>query len=411
MRCWKPSMESDRMDENLYFDWAATAPVEADIVRQAAEIAIEYFGNPSSTHLAGAAARSLLADARSSCARTLEVRPQQLFFTSGGTEANHLPLLSLLQRPSAGTILVSAIEHPSVREQADMLRHCGWQVVQVRPDSSGIISPAAIQAALTSDTVMVCLMAVNNETGAVQPIYKVADLLTEYAKSSGKRKPRLHVDCVQAAGKVPLCLSHPGIDSAALSAHKIGGPRGVGLLYLPQRFEGFVRGGGQEQGVRSGTENLAGVWALAKCLERHYLPAGQDGTPHRQQEAAYTRFLLQRDLTRDFLVQLKAIRGCSLIPECRLEQGCEDRFSPWIVQAAFSGLPGEVLVRAMSERGIAISTGSACSSRKLSRPVLEAMGVPRELATNGVRLSFGPATTREDMARLLAAITEIRQLF
>lgn len=401
----------DQTEGCLYFDWAATAPVEADIARQAAEIAIEYFGNPSSTHLAGAAARSLLAEVRSSCARALEVEPQQLFFTGGGTEANHLPLLSLLQRPSAGTIVVSAIEHPSIREQANMLTRCGWQVVQARPDSSGIISPEAIRSALTSDTIMVCLMAVNNETGAMQPVCQVADLLTEHAKSSGKRRPRLHVDCVQAAGKLPLCLSHPGIDSAALSAHKIGGPRGLGLLYLSQRFEGFIRGGGQEQGVRSGTENLAGAWALAKCLERHYLPAGPEGTPHRQEGAAYTRFLLQRDLTRDFLIQLKAIRGCSLIPECRLDSEYEDRFSPWIVQAAFTGLPGEVLVRAMSERKIAISTGSACSSRKLSRPVLEAMGVPRELATNGVRFSFGPTTTREDMTRLLAAITEIRQLF
>lgn len=405
---------SNPMKELLYFDWAATAPAEADIIRQAAEIAIQHFGNPSSTHLAGAAARNLLTQIRSSCAKTLEVKPEQLFFTSGGTEANHLPLLSLLQRPAAGTVLISAIEHPSIREQTDMLRHCGWKVVQIRPNSTGIVEPAAIQAALTNDTILVCLMAVNNETGAIQPIYQVADFLTRNAKETGKRRPRLHVDCVQAAGKIPLCLSYPGIDSAALSAHKIGGPRGIGLLYLSQKFEGFVRGGGQEQGIRSGTENLGGAWALSKCLERQYLAADLDSVSQKaapKASPALDRFLQQKEMTREFLTQLKAIKGCTLIPECRLEPTQEDQFSPWIVQAAFAGLPGEVLVRAMSERGIAISTGSACSSRKLSRPVLEAMGVSKEVATNGVRFSFGPATTGQDMDRLLSALREIRQLF
>lgn len=406
--------DTDRMDAILYFDWAATAPAEADIIRQAAEISIQYFGNPSSSHLAGAAARNLLAKIRSSCAKTLEVRPEQIFFTSGGTEANHLPLLSLLQRPAAGTVLISAIEHPAIREQADMLRHCGWKVVQVRPDSTGIVEPGAIQAALTADTVLVCLMAVNNETGAIQPVYQVADLLTKNANETGKRRPRLHVDCVQAAGKIPLCLAHPGIDSAALSAHKIGGPRGIGILYLSQKFEGFVRGGGQEQGIRSGTENLAGAWAFSKCLERHYLAAGLDSVSRKaiaKTSPALDRFLQQEEMTGHFLSQLKAIKGCTLIPESRLEPDQEDKFSPWIVQAAFELLPGEVLVRAMSERGIAISTGSACSSRKLSRPVLEAMGISKEVATNGVRFSFGPATTQQDMEKLLSALKEIRQLY
>lgn len=405
---------SNPMKELLYFDWAATAPMEADIIRQAAEIAIQHFGNPSSTHLAGANAKSLLAQIRSACAKTLEVKPEQLFFTSGGTEANHLPLLSLLQRPAAGTVVISAIEHPAIREQADMLRHCGWKVVQVRPGSTGIVEPDAIQAALTNDTILVCLMAVNNETGAIQPVYQVADLLAKNAKETGKRRPRLHVDCVQAAGKVPLCLSYPGIDSAAFSAHKIGGPRGIGLLYLSQKIESFVRGGGQEQGIRSGTENLGGAWALSKCLERHYLAASFDSVSQKEApkaSPALDRFLQQKEMTSHFLTQLKAIKGCTLIPECRLDPAQEDKFSPWIVQAAFTGIPGEVLVRAMSERGIAISTGSACSSRKLSRPVLEAMGISRELATNGVRFSFGPTTTGQDMDRLLSALREIRQLF
>ena len=153
---------------------------------------------------------------------------------------------------------------------------------------------------------------------------------------------------------------------------------------------------------------------MSKCLERQYLVAGFDSVSQKaapKASPALDRFLQQKEMTSHFLAQLKAIKGCTLIPECRLDPAQDDKFSPWIVQAAFAGLPGEVLVRAMSERGIAISTGSACSSRKLSRPVLEAMGISRELATNGVRFSFGPTTTEQDMDRLLSALREIRQLF
>ena len=192
----------------LYFDWAATAMVEEDIIREAAEIAISHFGNPSSLHFLGSPAKNLLTQIRSDCAKTLQVKSETIFFTSGGTEANHLPLLSLLQRPAPGTIIISAIEHPAIREQAEMMKHCGWKVIQVAPDETGIVPVAAIEKVLTSDTVLVCLMAVNNETGAIQPVYQVADLLNKFAKETGKRRPKLHVDCVQAAGKIPLNLSY-----------------------------------------------------------------------------------------------------------------------------------------------------------------------------------------------------------
>lgn len=389
----------------LYFDWAATAMVEEDIIREAAEIAINHFGNPSSLHFLGGDAKNTLAQVRYDCAKILQVKSDSLFFTSGGTEANHLPLLSLLQRPVPGTIIISAIEHPAIREQAEMLKHCGWKVLQAAPDATGIVPVAAIEKLLTKDTVLVCLMAVNNETGAIQPIYQVADLLNKFAKETGKRRPKLHVDCVQAAGKIPLNLSYPGIDSAAFSAHKIGGPRGIGILYLAQRFESFVRGGGQEQGIRSGTENIAGAWAFSKCLERHFL------SKKNTEGVAYQRFLQQKAMTSSFITQLKEIKGCRLIPDARGTDPLEENFSPWIVQAAFEGIPGEVLVRALSEKSIAISTGSACSSRKLSRPVLEAMGVSKELATNGVRFSFGPRTQQQDLDKLLEALKEIRQFF
>lgn len=406
--------------KDLYFDWAATAPVDEDICREATEVALTYYGNPSSEHLQGSESKKILEEARERCATTLGVNAGTLYFTSGGTESDHIPLLALLQRPAPGTVIISAIEHPAIREQAHMLKHQGWKVLEAKPNSQGIVSPQTIENLLTDDTVLVCLMAVNNEIGTLQPIYQVANMLKDKVKITGKRRVKLHVDCVQAAGKVPLCLNYPGIDSAAFSAHKIGGPRGIGLLYLAQKQEVYVRGGGQEGGIRSGTENIAGAWALSRCLEKYYIAGefSKNGTKNNDtasrfeikkptpiQSATYERYLRQQSYTADFINTLKNM-GATLIPERTSED-----FSPWIVQAAFKGLPGQVLVRALSEKGIAISTGSACSSRKISRPVLEAMGTDKELASRGVRFSFGFSTTKESMETLVQELKEITKLF
>ena len=258
------------MKAEHYFDWAATAPCDEQILRDSLEIAIQYDGNPSSTHKTGSEARKILEAARENCAKSLGVRANQVFFTSGGTESDHIPLLSVLNSPArTGRIILSAIEHPALREECALLKKLGFDVVSVTPDKNGFISPQSIIENLTGDTLFVTVMAVNNETGCVQPIYEIADALTK--ATNGKRKPHFHVDCVQAAGKIPLDLSHAGIDSAALSAHKISGPRGIGILYLARPLNSFLVGGGQEQNIRSGTENLFGALALATCLKRYWI--------------------------------------------------------------------------------------------------------------------------------------------
>lgn len=399
-------------DISGYFDWAATAPLDEDIINEATEVAINNFGNPSSVHNLGLEAKKTLSEARVMASKALNVKPETLYFTSGGTEADYIPLLSLLKRPSAGRILVSAIEHPAVREQAEMLKHCGWKIDYVKPNSQGIITVEAVKEALTTDTILVCVMAVNNETGAVQPIIEIAEMLCNIAKESGKRRSKLHVDCVQAAGKVPLNINHPGIDSAAFSAHKIGGPRGSGLLYLRQPLEPFIKGGGQEQGIRSGTENLFGDFALSRCLERYFIASDLEGKILQPSLPQCTRYFEQQQYTFDFIQKISSIKGAKIIPETRKTLSVDDKtFSPWIVQVAFPKIPGEVMVRSLSEKGFYISTGSACSARKMSRPILEAMGVSKEDATNAVRFSFGPRTTKEDMDSLLHAIEETTSLF
>ena len=378
-------------NKDHYFDWAATSPADEDILKEALEDTLKCWGNPSSTHTVGKEARELFESARQRAAKALGVKAETIYFTSGGTESDQIPLLSVLAKPMKGTVLVSSIEHPAIREQSEALKNCGWKVIQIPADSDGIIQPEAVTSLLTGDTVLVCIMAVNNETGVIQPIYEIADAITK--ASEGKRRPKFHVDCVQAAGKINLNLGYKGIDSAALSSHKICGPRGIGLLYMKDAIEPFLRGGGQEKGIRSGTENVFGAVAFSKCLERYYNKANPSDA----------------DRTKSFVKKLAALPGCTIVPPSRLEK--PELFSPYVIQAAFNNIPGNVMLRALDAKGYSISTGSACSAKKNKRPVLEAMHVDPKLRENAVRFSFGPHTTDNAVEELLAAVTEVNAQF
>ncbi|MBQ6028176.1 MAG: cysteine desulfurase [Treponema sp.] len=396
------------VNPELYFDWAATAIPDQDILEAALKESLAAWANPSSVHAAGKEARAALEKARSDCAAVLGVQAKQIFFTSGGTESDHIPLLAILNRPEKGNVAVSSIEHPALREMAEELKKVGIECRLIPSDKNGFVTPEAVLQTVDAKTLFVSVMAVNNETGAVQPIQKIAAALEQAYK--GKRKPRFHVDCVQALGKIPIdFLNEPGLDSAAFSAHKICGPRGIGILYLKKEEEIFLRGGGQEGGVRSGTENLFGAIAFAKCLERHAI------TGVKTKSAA--RFEEQKEWTASFIRGLLSIKGCEIIPKARgvLSQeatfGASDNFSPWVVQASFQKIPGQVMLRALDAKGICVSTGSACSSKKASRPILEAMGVPAAQRETSVRFSFGPKTTQAGMQALLDAVKEVCAAF
>ena len=379
------------MYKEHYFDWAATSPADEDILKESLEETLECWGNPSSTHAVGKKARELFEAARTRAATALGVKPETIYFTSGGTESDQIPLLAVLAKPNKGTVLVSSIEHPAIREQAEALKNCGWNIVQIPADSNGVITTEAVTSLITNDTMLICIMAVNNETGVIQPIYEIADAITKTCE--GKRRPKFHVDCVQAAGKISLNLAYKGIDSAALSSHKICGPRGIGILYLKDAIEPFLRGGGQEKGLRSGTENVFGAVAFSKCLERYYNKAKASDA----------------ERTNNFIEKLASLPGCTIVPPSRLEK--KELFSPYVVQAAFKNIPGNVMLRALDSKGFSISTGSACSAKKNKRPVLEAMHVDPKLRENAVRFSFGPHTTDKAVEELLAAVSEINAQF
>lgn len=382
-----------------YFDWAATTPPFPeikDIIAQAP------FGNPSSRHREGKEARQELETARRRCAAVLGVRPEQLIFTSGGTESNASVLQSLIVRNgtaahSAAGLLYGAAEHPSVRENAEILKRLNIPCLPILPERDGTVSVEAVlntleQARERNISVrMLALMAVNNETGAVTDL----SAITQAVRKLPGPAIHIHADLVQTIGKVPFSIKDSGVDSAAISAHKLGGPRGIGLLYLKRPIPLLTKGGEQEWGLRPGTENVAGALALAYCLER--LAAKDTLEAHYEQAARRMERLIS---------ELYQLGGCTLIPQDREPR--DRRFSPYILQAAFPGIPGEVMVRSLDDSGIAISTGSACSTGKTERPVLKAMGIDADTAFCAVRFSQGWDTTDEDIETLLGAIKTIR---
>jgi cysteine desulfurase len=373
-----------------YFDWAATALPGAPGETEAASPV--PFGNPSSLHAEGRRARDSLEEARARCAAALGVKPETIYFSSGGTESNAIVILSFLLRRGAGACLYSATEHPSVRETCRILERLGKPVGVIPVEADGRVSEASLERALEKhrDPRFAAIMAVNNETGAVNDLEALGALLRR------REGPPLHIHCdmVQAAGKLPLDISRWDLDSASLSAHKLGGPRGAGLLYLRKPLETLHQGGGQERGIRGGTENTAGALALAACLERY--------TRREPLETAY-RAALDR---LDTLMKALAATGRFFpIPSCR-SRAEDRRFSPYILQAAFDGIPGEVMARALDQGGVAVSTGSACSSGKLERPVLGAMGVEPRRRLEGIRISQGWSTGAGDIEALIRAVGE-----
>ena len=373
-----------------YLDWAATAIPDYSSADQA------IYGNPSSPHAEGRLAREALEGARRRCAGVLGVPPETLYFTSGGTECNALVLHSLLRRAGKGGLLYSAVEHPSVRENCQVLDKLSIPASFIGVEKSGHISEAAFCRALEKhpDTRFVAVMGVNNETGVIMDIAALLCALRGHQAKTG-RPVHFHSDMVQALGKVHVDLSAWGIDSASFSAHKLGGPRGIGLLYLRKPVEPLYAGGGQERGLRPGTENTQAAIALADLLERRASPDAL--LRERASAAARMEYLISG---------LGKIGRCRLIPEDREAQSGEG-FSPWILQVRFKDVPGEVMVRALDDLGIAISTGAACSSRSGQRPALAAMGLDGASQLEGVRISQGWSTDMAAMDTLLSGIEKV----
>ena len=374
----------------LYWDYAAATPPYEDVVKTMEQIMKLHYANPSSLHRAGSEAAKLIRRSREVCAAALSVQPKEILFTSGATESNNLAIKgAALQYQSRGRHLITTeIEHPSVYESCLQLQQNGWEITFVAPDSTGMIDPERVAAAVRRDTVLVSVMHVNNEIGTIQPLMEIGRLI-----KSVNPRTLFHVDGVQGYGKLAVDLKGWKADLYSLSPHKIRGPRGAGLLYIKEGIQLFplLSGGSHEEGLRAGTENVPAIVASSKAVRMGV----------EQRETFYARLLPLRD---------RLLRFLHSVPEFVINS--REDGAPHIVHFSYPGMKGEVFARKLEELGMAVSTRSACSSR-LAEPsrVLLSMGRDVSVASGGIRISFGDSHTEEDVAALeKALITAVRAL-
>ncbi|MBA3769165.1 MAG: cysteine desulfurase [Blastocatellia bacterium] len=376
------------MFRRVYLDNAATTPVDPQVVHEMMAFLKEDFGNPSSIHYYGQRARAAVDRARHQAAALINARPNEVVFTSGGTESNNLAIRGLVKASEkyGRHIVLSGIEHPAVASVCDDLETEGFSVTRLPVYDNGLIHVEDVQAAICDETVLVSVMTVNNEIGTIQPIEEIGRHVRTL-RAAG-RKIWFHTDAVQAIGKVPVDVEEIGCDLLSISGHKIYAPKGIGALYIRRgtRLHSQNIGGRQERGIRGGTESVPNIVALGKAAEL--------AAANLAATAAHL-FSLRQHLENAIGERFS---GTTL-------NGDRDLRVPGISNVSFSGVEGEALLINLDMRGIAVSTGSACSSGSLEpSPVIRALGVDEDRARGAIRFSFGQANTLDDVDYLLEAL-------
>ena len=373
-----------------YFDWTATSPMGQKALEVYSDIAVKYIGNPSSTHPLGVLAKERLEAERSSIAAMLGTKAEYIYFTSGGTEADSIVLSSLLNSPSPGEIITTGIEHAAILEWKNALESHGWKFTALRCPK-GYLDPDALKEALNEKVRMVAVMKVNNVAGTILDTKSVVRIVRDYEKTIG-RKIHIHCDAVQALGKIPFSPEAEDLDSAAFSAHKFCGPKGVGILYNRNKaIASLSRAGGQEKGLRGGTENLAGICAMGAQLKETLLNL----------EANYSKVLAYRGKIQEAALET---RYTLISPSNDSEQ----EFSPYIINICVKPIPSEVFLRVMADKGFCLSSGSACSSnsRGKAESVLAAMNIDSKDRMSSIRISLSYLNTDEEVDLLCNALCE-----
>ena len=371
-----------------YFDNSATTRVFDSVRDIVVKTMTEDYGNPSAKHRKGMEAEQYVRQAAADIAKTLKVRDKEILFTSGGTESNNMALIgTAMANQRAGKHIISTrIEHASVYNPLAYLEQQGFEVTYLSVDSQGHISLEELEAAIRPDTILVSIMYVNNEVGAIEPVEQIASLI------HGKNPAILfHVDAIQAYGKLTIRPKKQGIDLLSVSAHKIHGPKGVGFLYIDEKVKirPLLYGGGQQKDMRSGTENVPGIAGMGRAAREIY-------TDH-QQKVEYITGL--KDYMTDRMASLPGVTVNS-------RKGMES--APQIVSASFQGVRSEVLLHALEDKGIYVSAGSACSAHKPQpSATLKAIGIDKSLLDSTIRFSFSVFTTEEEIDVCLQALYNI----
>ncbi|MBO4873247.1 MAG: cysteine desulfurase [Lachnospiraceae bacterium] len=372
--------------KEIYLDNAATTAVSPSAREAVLSALSENYGNPSSLHRKGSEAERFLRDTRETIAGGLRVKEKEIYFTSGGTESNNWAILGGARAKirQGKHVITSAIEHPSVSESFRRLEQEGFELTVLPVDREGFIRPETLAQALRPDTVLVSLMAVNNEIGTVEPLDQLGALIKEK-----NPKTLFHADAVQAFGKIPLMPKSWGVDLLTGSSHKIHGPKGCGFLYISEnaRILPLIAGGGQEKGLRSGTENVPGIAGFGA--------AAKEALADLSENAAWMRRLRQQ--LKDGLLRLEGVS---------VNGPSDEAFAaPHLVSATFRGVCSEVLLHALEEKGIYVSAGSACSSHKREMsPVLKAIGLDKAQAESTLRFSLSRFNTEEEIESVLETL-------
>jgi len=372
----------------IYLDHAATAPMRREAYEAMIPFLTERFGNPSSIHAFGRDAKRDVDDARQRVASALHAEPREVFFTSGGTEADNIAILGAAaaqSRKKGRHIITSAVEHHAVLNTCEALESEGYRVTVLPVDKYGMVSPAQFEKAMSAETILVSIMHANNEVGTIQPIKELAAI----AHAGGAL---FHTDAVQSLGNIPVDVRELQVDLLSASAHKLYGPKGVGLLYVKKgtKISGIAYGGAQEHSLRPGTENVAGIIGFARALELAVA----------EQPETCLRLTGLRD---------KLIEGLTALPDVRLNGHPEQRL-PGNVNVSIERVEGESLILSLDMAGIAVSSGSACTSGSLEPShVLMAMGLDHQSAHGSLRFTLGKSTSEEDIDYVLEVMPGIIQ--
>lgn len=354
----------------IYFDNAATTRVRPEVIGLMDEVMGENYGNPSSRHILGVRAENYVKKAAEQIAATMKVKPSEIVFTSGGTEGNNMALIgTAIARKGLGRHIISTgIEHAAVYKPLEFLESIGYEISIIGTDSRGHVDPDELKSMIRPDTILVSVMWVNNEIGAIEDIAGMGKLIKE-----ANSRTYFHTDAIQAYGKLILRPKEAGVDMLTVSSHKIHGPKGAGFIYINEKahVEPVILGGGQQKDRRSGTENVPGIAGTGLAAELY----------RKEHAAIESRMLTVKDRLIDRLTALEGVTVNS-------EKGSAS--APHIVSASFEGVRAEVLLHALEDKGIYVSSGSACSSNHPAiSGTLKAIGVRQQLLDSTLRFSFG----------------------